>query len=184
MAIANWDEFKLERFILDFLATRGGEVPVGTIVLYAGATAPPGWMLCDGTVSSISRTAYAALFKVIGTTYGVGDGSTTFGLPNLRDRMPVGKGSGSGTDTLGEQGGELSHSLVLAEMPSHRHASEGGGYFFQTGAGDNAGLVAPSNGYNKALNTDYAGGAFAGSDGNAHNNMPPYTTLNFIIKVA
>ena len=62
--------------------------PVGSINLYAGSTAPTGWLICDG--SAVSRTTYANLFSVIGTTYGTGDGSTTFNLPNLKRRFPLG----------------------------------------------------------------------------------------------
>lgn len=78
--------------------------PVGSISMYAGSTAPSGWLICDG--SAVSRTDYADLFSVIGTTYGTGNGSTTFNLPNLKGRVPVGIDSSDTTfDTLGETGG-------------------------------------------------------------------------------
>ena len=67
--------------------------PTGTVQMFAGATAPEGWFLCNG--QAISRTTYAALFKVIGTNYGVGDGSTTFNIPDFRESVPVGAGQWS-----------------------------------------------------------------------------------------
>ena len=73
-------------------------VPPGSVVAYISTSAPGGWLLCDG--SNVSRTTYATLFSVIGTTFGVGDGSTTFTLPDMRGRVPVGSGSGAGAARL------------------------------------------------------------------------------------
>lgn len=72
-----------------------GLIPAGVMVPFAGGTAPTGWLLCSG--QAVSRTTYATLFAAIGTTWGAGDGSTTFNLPDLRDRVPVGKGDMGGT---------------------------------------------------------------------------------------
>jgi microcystin-dependent protein len=84
-------------------------VPAGSIIAWSGSSAPSGWVLCDGT--AISRTTYAALFAVAGTSYGVGDGSTTFNVPDLQDRLPLGKGSNNGT--LGTQTGSMSGSSLI-----------------------------------------------------------------------
>lgn len=81
-------------------------VPAGSVIAWSGSSAPSGWLLCDGT--AISRTTYAALFAVAGTAYGVGDGSTTFNVPDLQDRLPLGKGTNNGT--LGTQTGSMSSS--------------------------------------------------------------------------
>lgn len=99
----------------------GGEsLPSGSITQFAGSSAPSGWLSCDG--SAISRTTYAALFAVIGTTYGSGDGSTTFNIPNMKGRVPVGLDSSQTEfDSLGEAGGAKTHTLTTAEMPSHTH---------------------------------------------------------------
>jgi microcystin-dependent protein len=95
-------------------------MPSGSITQFAGASAPAGWLSCDGT--TVSRTTYAALFAVIGTTYGAGDGSTTFTLPNMKGRVPVGYDSTQAEfDGLGETGGEKTHLLIVSEMPSHTH---------------------------------------------------------------
>jgi microcystin-dependent protein len=81
-------------------------VPIGAILAYAGATAPSGWVLCDG--SAISRTDYSTLFTAIGVSFGVGDGSTTFNVPDLRGRVLVGKddmgGSAASRVTTGNEG--------------------------------------------------------------------------------
>ena len=97
--------------------------PTGVINMWATTTAPTEWLLCDGT--NVSRSTYAALFAVISTTYGVGDGSTTFTLPNLKGKVPVGRDSGDASfDTMGELGGAKTHTLTSAEMPSHTHTQD------------------------------------------------------------
>lgn len=228
----------------------------GMITLYGGSTPPTGFLSCDG--SAVSRTTYADLFAVISTNFGVGDGSTTFNLPDLRSSVPIGSGqktktftfedsdvtvgtdtivvdsnqylytgqavalttsgtlpsglsattyyvirvsataiklatsvananegtavditaaSGGGTHTLtltltnrtiGDAGGEETHALTNAEMPSHTHTVDGAA---NTGGAAGGGSLALSN------NTTSA----AGSD-SPHNNMPPFVTVNYIIK--
>ena len=90
--------------------------PAGVVITYAGSTAPEGWLLCDG--SAVSRDTYATLFDVIGTTYGVGDGSTTFNVPNLSGRVVIGP---SQSHALGSTGGSETVTLVESELPSHSH---------------------------------------------------------------
>jgi microcystin-dependent protein len=99
------------------LATGGGAP--GIISQFAGATAPPGYLLCDGT--AVSRTTYSSLFTTIGIAYGAGNGTTTFNLPNLQNRIPVGKGTEAEFDVLGETGGAKSVSLTDTNIPSHNH---------------------------------------------------------------
>lgn len=112
-----------------------GSVPVGTIVDFAGGAAPTAWYLCYG--QNVSRTKYAALFAAIGATYGSGDGSTTFGLPDLRGRVLAGKDDMGGTAagrlttswfganaaTLGAASGLEYHILTTTEIPAHYHAA-------------------------------------------------------------
>lgn len=98
--------------------------PAGSINLFAGAAAPAGFLLCDG--SAISRATYAALFAVIGTTYGAGDGTTTFNLPNLKGKVPVGlDATQTEFDVLGETGGAKTVTLTANEMPVHTHTQNG-----------------------------------------------------------
>ncbi|MCR6633146.1 MAG: tail fiber protein [Magnetospirillum sp.] len=95
----------------------------GEIRLFGGASAPSGWLFCDG--SAVNRTAYAALFAVIGTAFGSGDGTATFNLPDLRGRAPIGAGQGAGltSRTLGGTVGEEKHTLTIAEIPAHNHSA-------------------------------------------------------------
>jgi microcystin-dependent protein len=94
---------------------------VGGIQIYSGSAAPTGYLLCDGT--AVSRTTYSDLFAVTSTTYGVGDGSTTFNLPDLRTKVPVGKNPSGTFATLGATGGAETHTLLTAEIPSHTHTT-------------------------------------------------------------
>ena len=84
--------------------------------MWGGSNIPPSWLLCDG--SAISRTTYALLFAVIGTTYGTGNGSTTFNVPNLQGKMPLGYSS---SYSIGSSGGSASTTLEAKHLPSHNH---------------------------------------------------------------
>ena len=103
----------------------GGTIgmPIGSLTPYASSTAPIGWLLADG--AAISRTTYSALFAVVGTTYGVGDGATTFNLPNLKGRIPVmASSSEPGYTTYGFQGGSSTHIMTEAELVAHTHQQQ------------------------------------------------------------
>lgn len=91
-------------------------VPTGSVQMFAGAVAPAGWLPCDG--AAVSRSGYAALFAVVGTTYGAGDGGTTFNLPDLRDRTPVGVSAGK---TRGAKGGSSTVTIGAGNLPAHEH---------------------------------------------------------------
>jgi microcystin-dependent protein len=96
-------------------------IPSGSLFMFAGAEPPEGYLLCDG--SPISRVNYSSLFDAIGTTYGSGDGSTTFNLPDFRGRGPLGAGTGAGLTprTLGGSGGAETVTLDTTMIPSHTH---------------------------------------------------------------
>jgi microcystin-dependent protein len=153
------------------------DAPVGVINPFGGTTAPEGWLLCNG--QAISRTDYADLFDVIGTAFGSGDGSTTFNVPDMRGKVPVGfNSSETEFDNLGETGGEKTHTLQISEIPSHNHSYS----YMTTGATPTYGrctFTGAGEGYNfsgTTKNTENKGG------GESHNNLQPYNTVNFIIK--
>lgn len=158
-------------------AVSGDTLPIGAIMPFGSNTIPENWLLCDG--SAVSRTTYQYLFNTIGTTYGSGDGFTTFNLPDLRGKVVVGLDSNDASfDVLGETGGEKTHTLTIAEMPSHRHdltyvkslqlpLDESGVSGFNS---NNTGAVT------KIDATQAKGG------GQAHNILQPYIVQNYIIK--
>lgn len=158
-----------------FLPPTGDTYPIGMYGWFAGEKAPTNWLRCDG--QEISRTEYKELFNAIGTTYGVGDGSTTFNLPNvnLENRTLVGS-SGDGEFSVGNTGGEKEHTLTIDEMPSHKH---GVGYVGGNANGNHAGMPGTSaepNSYNNELFINSKGGD------QPHNNMQPYMASVCCIK--
>lgn len=158
-------------------------LPPGMIIPYAGPTEPNGWLFCYG--QNVSRTSYSSLFSVIGTTYGVGDGSTTFNLPDLRGRVPIAKDNMGGSsanrvvavaaDTLGGSGGAEVHTLVAAEIPAHDH----GPFYLPTGSSPFTATKATSA--SLSARTDAIGANSFGGSG-SHNNMQPYIAINYLIK--
>lgn len=163
-------------------------VPAGVITQFGGSTAPTGWVLCDGTAYSRTVT-YNNLFTAIGTAYGVGDNSTTFNVPNLKGRVPVGLDSTQTEfDTRGETGGAKTHALTSAEMPRHNHGINpamivGGGHVADPNTGNAYSPV--GNSPSQAVTTFFTGGSGTtevASNGDAHNNLQPYIVVNYIIK--
>lgn len=150
--------------------------PIGAVKMYAGANAPNGYFICDG--SAISRREYADLFNVIGTTYGSGNGSTTFNIPDLKGRVAVGAGNfGDNVHffTLGDIGGEFEHTLTVDEMPSHSH-----NLAMANAGNDRVEEAGYSSGVNQNQATDKAIKSAGGSQ--PHNNLQPFIVLNYIIK--
>jgi len=98
-------------------------IPIGIIEMFAGSVAPNDWLICDG--SNVSRNTYANLFKVIGTTYGVGNSNSTFTLPDMRGRVPICAGTGTSLTprTLGSNVGAETAALAVANLPSHTHTA-------------------------------------------------------------
>jgi microcystin-dependent protein len=169
--------------------------PTGGIILWPTDTAPSGFLLCSG--QAVNRTTYATLFALIGTTYGVGDSSTTFNVPDLRGRFPLGKDNMGGSsanrvtdadaDALGGADGDETKSIahdhtyntVIAHTHVTRHTVYGGG----TPA--YAALTGQASGYDTDITTSSTGSASGttASGGTATQDiMPPFITLNYIIK--
>ena len=158
------------------LASFGG-LPVGSTIPFAAAAAPTGWLICNG--STVSRTTYASLFSVIGVSWGVGDGSTTFGLPDLQGRVAVGSGAGTGLTarTLAGSGGEENHVLTIAELAAHTHDYQWG----QVGAGAATNGPGTSAPYTASSVNASTATTSKGTDA-GHNTMQPYKVLTYIIK--
>lgn len=172
------------------------QVPVGTSVDFAGSTAPAGYLMQFG--QAVSRTTYAVLFSVVGTTYGVGDGATTFNLPDCRGNVVAGKDNMGGTPAgrltgqpggvtgtvLGALGGVELASLSIAQLPNHTHAFGDSDNAYtqnsqlQIGTGGSNPFAPTTNqtGVANSGNIGHTGGA------NGHNNVQPTIIMNKIIK--
>lgn len=178
---------------MDLIIASNTLSPPGTIIQFAGSVTPSGYLLCDGT--AISRTTFSALFAAIGVAWGAGNGTTTFNLPDMRGRSPVGVGD-NGTDparVLADVGGEATHVLITSEIaahthgvtdPTHHHGPLGGGNFIIDGAGTEYVGVAGTKGNTDQFTSDNATGVTVNSEGGgfAHNNMHPFAAVNYFIK--
>ena len=182
------------------------QVPAGIVSAFAGVTAPAGWLMCYG--QAVSRTEYSALFTALSTTYGSGDGSTTFNIPDMRGRAIAGVDNMGGTaasrltstvltasNTLGATGGTQTHVLTEAQLASHTHTQNahshrvevvGGGTAHQQTGFSGAGYTFNIAGVNDGLREFSAVSVTATNQstgsGTAHLNTQPTIVLNYIIK--
>jgi microcystin-dependent protein len=177
--------------------------PAGTVIDFAGSSVPSGWLECDGT--AVSRSTYATLYSAVGDTWGAGNGTTTFNLPDFRGRVRIGKGTGSGLTarSLAATGGEETHVLTEAELASHTHTQDSHVHqetgvdsaattqhamTYKSGSGGVTGNTLVETNFSfaasaVALNTQSATATNqdAGSD-TAHNTMQPFAVTMTIIK--
>ena len=176
--------------------------PAGIVMPFAGSVAPEGYLLCDG--SAVSRSTYSELFTAIGTTYGAGDGSTTFNVPDLSGRVVLGV---SQSHALGTSGGEAAHTLTENELPAHTHTvpshghendisaktpvlSHGGGNVINgtttatasvaTNAAVSAHAAADCTMSGAVTNCSALTSGSAGLSA-SHSNMQPYLAMSYII---
>ena len=182
------------------------QTPIGTISAFAGSAAPAGYLICDGR--AVSRTTYAQLFAVIGTTYGSGDSNTTFNLPNIQGKTIVGVSSNDADFNLAKTGGAKTytpsgtvngHTLTIAEMPKHAHSFGTGTGHWESNTNSSARTeVATKSSSNKFVPSEksmngytWVNGVANTGDGGSHNHtftgtntssMPPFLSLNYIIK--
>lgn len=174
--------------------------PAGMLKIWPTNTPPIGWLLCYG--QAISRTVYAKLFGVIATVFGVGDGSTTFNVPDFRGRIPLGKDNMGGTsanrvtnaqaDTIGGAAGDETLAAHMHTGPSHTHTgpahthtipkSATVGTFTNVAGGVDPSTSSATSSSDGTGNTGAGGTGNTGSTGAGSNNMTPYLTMNYIIK--
>lgn len=160
---------------------------IGQISMFAGNFAPGGWALCNGQLLSISQ--HTALFSILGTTYG-GNGQTTFALPNLQSRSPVGTGTAAGLSSiaLGEDNGVESVTLTISQMPAHSHqvTETGSGSLQVAGIGSNASTTPSAT--NNILGASAAGGSSSAAIWSDKMNDPVSLAnpinANFIVQLA
>ena len=158
---------------------------IGEIKMFAGNFAPRGWALCNGQTLQISQNS--ALFSILGTTYG-GDGRTTFTLPDLRGRVPIHSGSGTGliSKRLGQQGGDESVNITVKNLPSHSHAIKAVAEVGDEGL-PNGNLPASNSTENRSYSSLSSNATMnkemvENTGANLPvNNMQPYLTVNYII---
>lgn len=158
---------------------------VGEIRMFAGNFAPRGWAFCDGQLLAVSQND--ALFSLLGTIYG-GDGQTTFGLPDMRGRLPIHAGHGPGLSErrLGAKGGAENVTLTVNQLPSHTHN-------WQASSGNAENSTPGGNGYASTLNADiyqenvsnlvnFNNNMVTDTGGSrSHTNLMPFLCINFII---
>ncbi len=186
--MANYEATKYNFSGADLTGIEG--IPTATIVPWSSASVPSGFLECNG--AAVSRTTYAALFAIVGTTYGAGDGSSTFGLPNLQDNVAVGKsnnkalastgGANTVTSTGNVAGSTANATLSTAQLASHNH---------NVGAGVNSGN--PPGARPEAAISNTTTGSTGSGTGHQHNMsatftgdstsvVQPYLTIIYIIK--
>jgi microcystin-dependent protein len=164
-------------------------LPPGVMLPFAGSALPSGFLWCNG--AAVSRTTYAALFAAVGTAFGTGDGASTFNLPDLRDRVPIGQGTMGGTsaagrvtnagtgnpglDTsvIGNAGGVDRHTLSAAQMPAHTHTVQAPNLYDEMAGTLGSPVVARVA---ATRITSSAGG------GEAHPNLQPSLVATYVIK--
>ena len=151
---------------LDNPTITGDTLPVGSVIEWTGTQTPQNWLLCDGR--EVSRTTYSELFAAIGTVWGAGDGSTSFNIPDYRDKFVLGAG---GEVDLAETGGEKEVTLTVDQIPPHTHQAQ----VSSTGGSDET----ITRGTSKAL---WCSLISSTGGGQSHNNMPPYVGTYYIIK--
>lgn len=200
-SVTNLDADKVDGLHAADIIAAGPTMPSGTIMMFAGASTavPSGWFHCNG--QAVSRTTYAALFAVVGTAFGSGDGSTTFNVPDMRQRFPLGVAASGTGSTRGGTGGAVDHTHTYSQVINHTHpvsvtdpghdhttngipihfiedSSAGSGFNVYINDGSVISVGTATTGIS-ATTSNPGGGAASGT---TTSNNPPYLAVNFIIK--
>ena len=166
-------------------------IPTGTIVPWSDSSIPTGFLECNG--AAVSRSTYSALFAIIGTTYGTGDGSSTFNVPNLQDNVAVGKsnnkalastGGANTVQSTGNVAGSTANAtLTTAQLASHSHPVSIGGFTPSGGSGAEANPSKSTGGTGSAgSGTGHSHNMSANFTGDSTSVLQPYLTIIYVIK--
>jgi microcystin-dependent protein len=169
----------------DWTTAAPNYVPTGGMMMWGTASAPFGYLLCNG--AAVSRSTYSALFAVLGTAYGSGDGSTTFNVPDFRDRFPVGAGTTYSANSTGGSANAItvSHTHTFTSDGGGSHSHDVGASYIGSGIASNGGYITPT-GTGATTSTapthTHTGTTDSSGSSGTNANLPPYLGVYFIIK--
>ena len=151
---------------------------IGDIVWSSRPSVSTSWLLCDG--SAVSRSTYSQLFAIIGTSFGIGDNTTTINLPDARGRSPMGTGTGVGLNprTIGTIGGAETHTLDISQIPTHTHTTT---FRFNNNIGAGGTRQTLMNPADTPNAGDFTSTSASTGSGASHNNLHPFFVLNCFI---
>jgi microcystin-dependent protein len=169
----------------EWITSTPNYVPTGGMMMWGTASAPFGYLLCNG--AAVSRSTYSALFAILGTAYGSGDGSTTFNVPDFRDRFPVGAGTTYSANSTGGSANAItvSHTHTFTSDGGGSHSHDVGASYIGSGIASNGGYITPT-GTGATTSTapthTHTGTTDSSGSSGTNANLPPYLGVYFIIK--
>ena len=186
--MANYEATKYDYTGANLTGIEG--IPTATIIPWSAASVPTGFLECNG--AAVSRSTYSALFAIVGTTYGTGDGSSTFNVPNLQDNVTMGKsgtkalastGGASTVTSTGNIGGSTANAtLTTAQLASHTHTAGAANNTVGSGGSDQGSFVPGSNSGSTGSGSGHSHNMSATFSGDATSVLQPYLAVIYIIK--